>query len=148
MNRMRRKMDSLLILPHLKGGCYCKKIRYEILDDIIKTGVCHCRSCQHLTGGSFYPFIVIKRESIAIVGDIREFPRIGSSGQIVHYGFCPFCGSTLFGRPEVWPHIITVSASSLDDISNFKPSMHVWVEEAQPWIILDHNIPTFEKNPI
>lgn len=140
-------LDEYNMLP-LQGGCFCKKVRYKISDKIIKTGVCHCRECQHLTGGGFYPFVVIKCESITISGDLREFSRLGASGQLVHCGFCPHCGSTLFGRPEVWPHIRTVSASSLDEYKNFKPSMHVWVEEAQPWITLDHNIPVFLKNPI
>lgn len=130
----------------MTGGCFCGNIRYHISDEVIKRGVCHCRSCQHLTGGSSWPFIVVKSECLNISGDLKEFTRKGANGQ-VHLGLCPNCGSTLFARPEIWPHIRTVSASSLDNIESFLPDMHVWIEDAQAWVLFDPDVPQFKHNP-
>lgn len=70
----------------MTGRCFCGNIRYHIFDEVIKREVCHCRSCQHLTGGSSWPFIVVKSESLHISGDLKEFTRKGANGQ-VHLGF-------------------------------------------------------------
>jgi len=137
---------NLFTLP-IKGGCLCKATRYEISEDILKTGICHCRSCQQATGSGFYPFIVVKSDAIKITGDLKEFTKIGGSGKKVHEGFCSNCGSTLFGRPEVWPHIRTVSASSLDNPELFHPEMDAWLEDAQPWVELKSDTVKFEQNP-
>lgn len=131
----------------MTGGCFCGNIRYEILEEPIKTGVCHCRSCQHLTGGSSWPFLVVKSESLHISGNLKEFTRNGGSGHKIHTSFCSNCGSTLFGRPELWPHIRTVSASTLDNSESFSPSMHVWTENAPSWVLLNPDIPQFLNNP-
>jgi hypothetical protein len=132
----------------ISGGCFCGNIRYEITDEVIKTGVCHCHSCQHLSGGSSWPFIVVKTEAIKISGNLKEFSRVGGSGHKIHAGFCPECSTTLFGRPELWPHILTVSASSLDKSKEFMPSMHAWTEDAQLWVLFNPDLPKFAQNPI
>ena len=132
---------------NLNGGCYCGNVKYEVTGDILKTGVCHCIDCQHLSGGSSWPFVVVPSCELNIMGDFKEYSRIGASGKKVHAGFCPTCGSTLFGRPEIWPHIRTISASSLNDKSGFSPEMHVWVQDAPEWITFTPNLPKFKRNP-
>jgi hypothetical protein len=133
---------------NITGRCFCGKVRYEISDEVIKTGVCHCHSCQRLTGGSAWPFLVVKSEALHISGHVKEIMRTGGSGNQVHMGFCDNCGSTLFGRPEIWPHIRTVSATTLDKPEAFLPSMHVWTENAQSWMNLNSDVPQFPGNPI
>ncbi len=35
------------------GGCVCGAIRYECSAEPIMMFKCHCRDCQHVTGGGF-----------------------------------------------------------------------------------------------
>lgn len=130
----------------LKGGCFCKEIRYEIKGEPLRAGVCHCKSCQHLTGGSCWPFLVLRKEAVEIQGTPQEISRRGGSGKEISMYFCSFCGSTLFGKPQLWPQIITVSASSLDDRHIFSPTFHVWTKEAQSWIQFDPECTQFFEN--
>ena len=102
---------------------FCREIQYKIEANILKSGICHCRDCQLLTGGMAWSFIVIPQESLVIQGETKEFTRPGASGKPVHVSFCGTCGSTLFGRPEIWPHIRIVGASSLDDKTLFTPDI-------------------------
>jgi hypothetical protein len=132
----------------ITGKCFCGAIQYKIEADILKSGVCHCHACQHLTGGVAWPFIVIPQESLIVEGDTKEFVRMAASGKPAHISFCGTCGSTLFGRPEIWPHIRIVGASSLDDKSHFSPNMHVWTEDAPEWALFDPNTPKFTRGPI
>lgn len=130
----------------LYGSCYCGHIKYEITEEMLKKGVCHCHSCQKLTGGACWPFLVVKSESLQIQGLVKEITRVGDSGHQVHVSFCPKCGTTLFGRPEAWPSIRTVSASTLDKAESFMPDLHVWTEDKQAWIVLPHDVPQFLTN--
>ena len=132
----------------ITGKCFCGAIQYKIEANILKSGVCHCHACQHLTGGSAWPFIVIPQESLIVQGETKEFIRPGASGKQVHINFCGTCGSTLFARPEIWPHIRIVGASSLDDQTLFSPNMHVWTENAPKWALFDPGIPKFDRNSI
>lgn len=132
----------------ITGKCFCREIQYKVEANILKSGICHCPDCQRLTGGTAWPFIVIPQESLVIQGETKEFTRPGASGKPVHVSFCGTCGSTLFGRPEIWPHIRIVGASSLDDKTLFTPDMYVWTEEAPKWTLFDPNIPKFDRGSI
>ena len=131
----------------ITGSCFCGAVKYEADAEILGAGLCHCRQCQHITGGTSWPFIVVPSESLKVSGNLQEFTRIGSSGKQVHAGFCPSCSTTLFGRPEVWPHIRTISASTLDHNEKFEPKMHAWTEDAPEWETFVSNIPKYDKNP-
>ena len=96
-------------------------IQYRIEADILKSGICYCNDCQRLRGGIAWSFIVVPQESLLIKCEIKESTRHGASGKPVHVSFCGKCGSTLFTRPEVWPHLSAVGASSLDDKMLFSP---------------------------
>jgi len=56
--------------------------------------------------------------------------------------------STIFGRPEIWPHIRIVGASSLDDKTLFSHDMYVWTEDAPKYTLFDPNIAKFDRGSI
>lgn len=129
------------------GGCLCGAVRYEVTELPKSAGICHCRTCQQTTGSASYPFIAVWSDALSISGEYKEYTSIGQSGKPVHRGFCAQCGSLLFGRPEAWPSIRTVAASSLDSPEEYKPLVHVWTENAQPWDYMDPELKSFARNP-
>ena len=42
-------------MSRFTGGCVCGAIRYECDAEPIMTFKCHCRDCQHVTGGAYAP---------------------------------------------------------------------------------------------
>ncbi|NJK47276.1 GFA family protein [Candidatus Gracilibacteria bacterium] len=128
------------------GGCMCGAIRYECSTEPIVMGNCHCRDCQRATGSAFAPAILIPRNAITITGDVKYYDIQGDSGGIVSRGFCPICGSRLFGKPPI-PDLISILVGSLDDPSWFKPTMDIYTASAQPWDYMNPDLPKFAKMP-
>ena len=131
----------------LTGQCLCGAVQYQINDVPKKMGICHCRACQRFTGSGYWPFLVVSADDLKVTGHVSEYQGIGSSGKKIYRLFCTQCGSSLFGRPDLWPDIRIVSASSLDDPAQFKPEFTVWTEEAQPWDCVNPKVQQFLRNP-
>jgi hypothetical protein len=133
----------------ITGGCACGAIRYEITvePNMMK---CHCRDCQHVTGGPFAPALVAPREAFRLTrGQLRYHFTASLAGGKHKRGFCPDCGSRLTGAENEagdspW---VGVLAGSLDDPSWFKPRMDIFVSDAQPWDQMDPAIPKFDQYP-
>jgi hypothetical protein len=128
------------------GGCACGAIRYECTAEPIATFNCHCRDCQRTTGSAFSPVVYLPAKDFKIIkGSPRYYPTSSEMGGENRRGYCPDCGSRLFGGVTDEGHGIL--ASSLDDPSLFKPQMDIWTSDAQPWDRLDSSLPQFEKYP-
>ncbi len=128
------------------GGCMCGAVRYECSAEPIVMGICHCRDCQRATGSAFAAALMVPRSAVTITGEVKYYGVIGDSGNLVSRGFCPHCGSRLFGTPAN-PDIISIQAGSLDDPSWFKPQAEVYVASAQPWDYMNPELPKFAKFP-
>jgi hypothetical protein len=128
------------------GGCMCGAIRYECSSEPIFMGNCHCRDCQQATGTAFAAAILVPRSAVTITGDVKYYDVTGGSGGIVSRGFCPICGSRLFGKPPI-PELMGIMAGSLDDPSWFQPGMDFYTASAQPWDYMNPELPKFAKLP-
>jgi hypothetical protein len=126
------------------GGCACGAIRYEVDAEPIVMFNCHCRDCQRTSGGPYTPVVYVPAKAFKIT---KGSPRYyGTTSQMVGHnkrGFCPECGSRLFGGATEQGQGIT--ASSLDDPTLFKPQFEIWTSDAQPWDQMDPNLPKHEK---
>ena len=127
------------------GGCMCAAIRYECSAAPIVMGNCHCRDCQQATGTAFAAAILVPRNAVTIAGEVKYYEVTGDSGQIVSRGFCPNCGSRLFGQRAV-ADFLSIMAGSLDDPSEFRPAMHLYTASAQPWDYMNPDLPKFPQS--
>jgi hypothetical protein len=128
------------------GGCVCGAIRYECTAEPITTFNCHCRDCQRTTGSAFSPVVYVPAKAFKITkGSPRYYSTPSEMGGQNKRGFCSDCGSRLFGGASDEGQGIL--AASLDDPSVFKPQMHFWTSDAQPWDHMDPTVPKFDKYP-
>jgi hypothetical protein len=128
------------------GGCVCGAIRYECTAEPLAMFYCHCRDCQRTTGSGFTPVVYLPAKAFKITKGAPHYystpsEMVGDNKR----GFCPDCGSRLFGGATDDGQGIV--ASSLDDPSLFKPQMHIWTSDAQPWDHMDSTLPKFDKYP-
>ena len=105
---------------------------------------CHCRDCQKTTGSGYTPVFYVPAKGFKITKGTPKYYETKSEmvGENIR-GFCPDCGSRLFGGKTDFGQGIT--AGSLDDPSVFKPQHELWTCDAQPWDAMDPQTPKFEK---
>jgi hypothetical protein len=127
------------------GGCLCGAVRYQCSAEPMTMGNCHCRDCQRSTGTAFAAAMLIPRHAVTITGKVKYYDVTGDSGQIMSRGFCPNCGSRLFGQRQS-ADFMSIMASSLDDPSEFCPAMDLYTDSAQPWDYMNPSLPKFPQS--
>jgi hypothetical protein len=96
---------------------------------------CHCRDCQHVTGGPYAAAVVVPTDAFGLTkGQLRYHFTESLAGGKHKRGFCPECGSRITGGESLEPSpFLAVLAGSLDDPSWFSPTADLFVSDAEPW---------------
>ena len=144
-------MSSSPIQLPITGGCYCGNIRYESSARPMMMIKCHCRDCQHITGGPYAPAVVFPITAFKLTkGELRYHFTNSLTGGKHKRGFCPECGCRVTGaqsdqRPSP---IVGVLAGSLDDPSWFSSSADLFVSDVEPWDHLTPDTAKFDQYPV
>jgi hypothetical protein len=131
----------------MTGGCLCGKVRYTVNADPMFTGVCHCTTCQKLSGTAFSVVIGVPSSSLSVQGETKTFNNQGDSGKNVASRFCPNCGSPIVTEPEMMQGLAIVRAGTLDDTSSLNPTMQIYCDSKQNWVSLGGDLKSFPKMP-
>jgi hypothetical protein len=131
----------------LTGGCECGAIRYECSAVPIMAGHCHCRSCQQASGTGHASHLMVPKAAITINGAATVYERGADSGNTVRRGFCPRCGSPVWGESSGFPDVVVLRAGSLDDPERFRPGAVVYAANAPGWDHMDPALPSFPGMP-
>ena len=130
------------------GGCMCGKVRYSGEAEPIFQGVCHCTTCQKLTGSSFSVVVAVPTPALKIEGETKTFDTKGDSGNGIHFVFCPNCGSPVTDAADIMPNVTMIRAGTLDDTSWLKPAMEIYCDSKQHWVSLGGGLQSFPKMPM
>ena len=126
------------------GGCACGAIRYECNAEPLTMFYCHCRDCQRASGGPYTPVVYVPAKAFKITkGSPRYYNTPSEAMGHNKRGFCPDCGSRLFGGKTDFGQ--GIAAGTLDNPSVYKPQHEIWTSDAQPWDHMDPNLQKFEK---
>jgi hypothetical protein len=134
-------------MAKIEGGCSCGKVRYSSDADPMFTGVCHCKTCQKITGSSFSVVIAVPDPALKVTGTLSSFDTKGDTGNGTHSGFCPSCGSPVTWKADVMQGATMLRAGTLDDPSWLKPSMEIYCDSKMPWVSLGGGLQSFPKMP-
>jgi class 3 adenylate cyclase len=126
--------------PVASGGCLCRRVRFEVWDEPIAVGYCHCRFCQLALGAPLSAWIIYKRTAVQFLGDE---PKMYKSSPIAERAFCGNCGTSLFTRhyaPDE-SEFIPIRLAIMDNPADFPPQMHYGVESQLPWLDINDDLP-------
>ena len=132
------------------GGCACGAIRYESTAQPTMMFKCHCRDCQHATGGGHACVVIVPADAFEITRGERRYYFTASGAVGEHKrGYCAECGSRLTGgeNREGTTGMVGINAGSLDDPSWFRPQMAIFASDAQPWDPMDSSLPKYDTYP-
>jgi len=134
-------------MAKIEGGCFCGKVRYSADAETIFQGLCHCKSCQKITGTSFSVVIAIPTPTLTVTGEVKVYDSTGDSGQGTHSGFCPNCGSPVIDTADIMQGVTMIRAGTLDDQSWLAPTMEIYCDSKMPWVSLGGGLASFPKMP-
>ena len=93
------------------------------------------------------PAFAVPANAVSIAGAVKYHDSRADSGHTFSRGFCPACGSRVFGKSSGFPQFLLITAGSLDDPSRFKPAMDFFTASAQPWDYMNPALPKFPRQP-
>jgi hypothetical protein len=129
------------------GGCLCGAVRYESAALPIVTRTCWCRLCQYLGAGNGTVNCAFRTETFSITGQVKRFTSVADSGNVLHREFCPGCGTPMFSRAEIRPHLVFARAGTLDNPEIARPAATIWTSQAPTWACFDPGLPQVEGQP-
>lgn len=130
------------------GGCACGAIRYTVTAEPFVSYACHCTECQKRTASAFGVSLQVPAESVTVEkGTAKTYRRMGDTGNPLEIHFCGDCSSSLFSKPEAWPHLTVVYAGTLDDPSWVPIKANIWTDSALPWVHMEPGTERFPRAP-
>ena len=85
--------------------------------------------------------------SVSVQGEVRWYESVADSGNRLSRGFCPVCGTPMFSKADVRPHLVFVRTGVLDDPNLMAPHMTIWTDSAPAWATFDSQVPMEPGQP-
>ncbi|KIX97589.1 uncharacterized protein Z520_06366 [Fonsecaea multimorphosa CBS 102226] len=144
----------------LTGSCLCGAWRYTVLNQPLKSIICHCISCKKWTGASFMPNVMFPSSALDMKPDEEISPppqmttypdKSSDSGRTVHRRFCASCGSPLYCSSPDFPGMISLATGTIDGrlgeskaehailteeerLKGLAPEIEFYCKRAAPWV--------------
>jgi len=126
----------------LTGGCHCGTLRYRA-DDIVDTGYCHCRICQHTAGAPVLAWATIPAASYRLE---RGTPTVYKSSARGERHFCGRCGTQILFKYQGESKTVDINIASFDDPAAVAPEYHIWTQSRIPWFDTKDTLRRFEDD--
>ena len=116
-----------------EGNCLCGNVKFSFEYDPMMHFQCHCTMCQRAFGTTSNA-LVLPEDELTIDGELKRYSMTGGSGNGYHFNFCPNCGVTIYGKPDLLDGLIYVPAGLLHDKIPFKPTVELWTDDKAKWL--------------
>ena len=131
-----------------QGRCLCGSIQYVVTGTPEIVAHCHCDDCQHMTGtGHSTVAMYAKKQFQMTGGTVREYKLNAENGNEVTRGFCPSCGSPIYGHNSGNEAFLSVTLGTLDDSSDLLPEVVIFTRNHKPWDVIDDAMQKFDAQP-
>ena len=123
-----------------KGKCACGSVSFEITQESLGAGFCHCRICRQCTGAPVFAWAAFPIEAVKFT---RDKPRYYRLSLIAEKGFCEKCGSFVIWqslKPEP-ANYYAIPCAILDNPEDFAPTWHGGIESQIPWLQIHDDLP-------
>ena len=108
---------------------------------------CHCVECQKRSGSPFGAIAYFPADTVAFHGEAREYTRPNDEGNTFTTGFCPTCGSTLYGLASKHPGIAGITVGTISDPSFPAPIRSIYEQSRHHWVAMPETTTGFVRGP-
>lgn len=129
------------------GSCNCGAVKATFAAEPLWIRQCWCRQCQKAAAGSPTNNALMLTDAMTLEGDVSWKGYTAASGNTVDQGFCPRCGTPIFGRNSARQGSWVVRLGFLDGDHGLAPTSAIWVDEAPAWAVIDPSIEHFPRQP-
>jgi len=129
----------------VQGSCLCGSIRYAADAPFEWMAYCHCSMCRKDTGGLFDTAVGVAKERFRWIAGMGAIMRYDSA-ENSHRAFCGHCGSSVPYDIQS-SGIVGLPAGGLDDDPGIKPTMHIFVRDKSPSMVIRDALPQFAARP-
>jgi hypothetical protein len=130
----------------LNGSCQCGSVEYTLAREPFFAVVCHCTECQKLSSGPFSISMLVNREDFEVTGELRQYDRPATSGDVARCFFCPTCGNRIYHDAGPDAPMIRLKGT-LEQKDRIRPRVQFWTRSRQAWLRGPlgglHNLPAF-----
>lgn len=132
----------------ITGGCYCGNVRYQVDGEPLAKLQCHCRECQHITGGGANFTMAVPDANFEYVnGSPAQFTRDDLEGAVTRE-FCGTCGAPLLTRAPGLPGAVLLKVGSMDKPEDFvAPDAAIYMDDSYDFHTVADGLPQFPKLP-
>lgn len=129
------------------GRCACGQVTLEISGEPVLVRQCWCHHCQQLAAGSATSNAIFKTADVTVHGHVTYNVHLADSGNELHWGFCPQCGSQMLAWSSAREHLRVVRLGALDRPHGLKPTQAIWLDEAPEWAVIDPLMEQWPQQP-
>nr|POE53320.1 er membrane protein complex subunit 7 like [Quercus suber] len=125
-----------------QSSCLCGAVKYSFTGAPLMNVVCHCTSCQKLSGSAFQANSMIPETAFQLLSgaeSVRHYEDMGDSGNTVKRSFCGTCGSSIFARPtaEDLKGLVIIMTGTLEEgpgKAALMPSKEFYCKRRRGWM--------------
>jgi hypothetical protein len=126
------------------AACSCGKLTVATRGEPVRISMCHCLACQRRTGSVFGAQARFPAAAVSITGASTEYVRVGDSGGVARFHFCPECGATVFYRLDAVADHVAVPVGAFADPAFPPPRVSVYEARRHPWVHVPDGIEHFD----
>ena len=124
----------------LRGGCFCRSVRYEVEAEPTNRTLCHCTMCRHVAGSPLVAWFSVPPGAFRLVsGEPVSF----KSSEHATRTFCGSCGTPLTYQSTRTPQDLDVTTCSLDEPEQVSPQDHTFVRSKLSWVTVADGLPAY-----
>ena len=124
------------------GQCLCGAIKFKTNASPLWTALCHCETCRRACSAPVVAWVSFKEDTVTWTGNLSYY----KSSEQGTRGFCGTCGTQMSFVSTRWKEQVHLYAASLNDSSDYRPSLHCYFGERLKWISINNALPTFETS--
>ncbi len=124
----------MLTMTARRATCSCGQLSAAVEGEPLRVSICHCLACQRRSGSVFAAQARFPAEAVALAGTSTSYPRVGDSGGVAHFHFCPRCGDTVYYLIEAMPDVVAIPIGAFADPAFPPPHVSVYEDRKHTWV--------------